>query len=174
MKWKHCWIQPSLNPDLYSNPRFLNWDHSPGIWTYWGSGSLSLCTEGIQWEAKWWARNRFINSGCLWGEDCLPHSSSRVRPTSLAPPLYWKYLTLWDQARAVKVLIQIRRRVVTYAKVCWIISGFHIMRVSYLECHLFLKFLGPKDHYFAELECRPQFIFHLMTWGISHAFIYIL
>ena len=32
--------------------------------------------------------------------------------------------------------------------------------------------LDPKDGYLAELECRLHFIFLLMTWGISHAFIY--
>ena len=43
-----------------------------------------------------------------------------VRLTSLAPPLYWvkEYLTLWVQTRAVIVLNQVSRSMVTYAKIC--------------------------------------------------------
>ena len=48
------------------------------------------------------------------------------------------------------------------------------MRVSYFGMPSFpeIPVLGPKDHYLAAPECRPQFIFHLMTGGTFHAFIY--
>ena len=37
-----------------------------GAWTYWGSGSLCLSTEGIQQSGRQ-RRSRLINIGHLWG-----------------------------------------------------------------------------------------------------------
>ena len=54
-------------------------EHSPEVWTHWGSGSLCLCAEGIQRETQWQARNRFIRIGRLWGMQAGSHGHSAPR-----------------------------------------------------------------------------------------------
>ena len=67
-----------------------------------------------------------------------------LRLTSLAPPSYWVrvYLSLWGQTRTVTALIQISRRVVTDARICWITSGVHKIRVSGCGMSSFPYFLS--------------------------------
>ena len=106
----------------------------------------------------------------------LPHSLSRCQ-TYITGSSFISGKRVFDPMRSswtVMALIQISRRAVTGAKLCWIISGFCIMRVSYFGRSSFPKIpvLGPEDPYLAELECRPCFIFHLRTWGMVHAFIH--
>ena len=56
-----------------------------GAWTYWGSGSLCLSTEGIQQSGRQ-RRSRLINIGRLWGtvvgrwEGLLQLSSLKSNP----------------------------------------------------------------------------------------------
>ena len=67
-------------------------------------------------------------------------------------------------------LIQISSRVVTYTKICLIVSGFCILRVSYFGMSPFssIPVLGPKDPCLAELHQQNAgliFFFHLITWA---------
>ena len=95
----------------------------------------------------------------------------RLLGLQLAPSSYraGECLTLWSQTRTVIALIQISKRVVTYTKVCWIISDFHIMRASYFEMSPFPHFsvLDPQDCYLAELgQQNSGFIFFSLIYSL--------
>ena len=152
--WTGTWTQPK--PGLGLEPTVFYWNCTSGVRTYWISDSLCLSAEGIQWEAKWYVRCRFIE------RDNTPHRVWTIAEVRVAWEIHipWtecgpsQKVIKWPQNISPAILVRISRNWATAYVLAFYVSLATVMVlvcVSFRLQWVYYEAQGP-------LEIEPSAI----------------